>query len=110
MQSDATPARITEAVDRTAFAELPGIRREEADVSKRHSGVAGNEAADPKANLAVYGSRVRALPDKVTPAGIRQEYPIHHKPKHLGWSRKGVKSLTYIATDRGPLRSWLKTI
>lgn len=26
------------------------------------------------------------------------------------WDWKNVKDLTYVVTDRGPLRSWLKTI
>ena len=47
-----------------------------------HSGVEGNEAADRRANIAAYGGRV-ARSDKVTPAGVRQRFPIHMKPKHL---------------------------
>lgn len=43
-------------------------------------------------------------------AGIRQDIPIHQKPRHLGWTRKAVKGLVYVATDRGPLRRWLKII
>ena len=39
----------------------------------------------------------------MTPAGIRQEYPIHHKHQHLRWSRKAIKALGYIITDRGQL-------
>lgn len=35
-----------------------------------HTGVAGNEAADRKANIAAYGGRVGLLPGRVTPAGI----------------------------------------
>lgn len=57
--------------------------------------------------MAGYGGRVELLPDHITPAGIRQEYPIHHKSKHLAWDWKSVKGLTYIVTDRG---RWLKTI
>ena len=67
-------------------------------------------AADRKANIATYGGRVMARPDKVTPAGIRQEFPIHTKPRHLKWHRQSVKGLTYIVTDRGPMRAWQKVI
>ena len=78
---------------------------------KGHSGVEGNEAADRKANARAYGGRVMARPDRVTPAGIRQEFPaIHTKPRHLTWHRQSVKGLTYIMADRGPLRAWLKVI
>ena len=48
--------------------------------------------------------------DIITPAGIRQDFPIHSKPKHLRWTRKAVKGLTWVITDRGPLRRWLKII
>ena len=50
------------------------------------------------------------LADMITPAGIRQDFPIHTKRKHLGWSRKAVKGLTYILTDRGPMKRWLRVI
>ena len=77
---------------------------------KGHSGVAGNEKADRRANLRAYGGRVMGLADIMTPAGIRHDFPIHSKPKHLKWSRKAVRGLTYITTDRGPLKRWLKFI
>ena len=75
-----------------------------------HSGIKGNEAADRRANVRAYGGRVMQLEDKITPAGIRQDFPIHSKPKHLSWSRKAVKGLTYVVTDRGPLKRWLEII
>ena len=75
---------------------------------KGHSGVEGDEAVDRKANIRAYGGRVMARVDRVTPAGIRQEFPIHMKPKHMGWRRQSVKGL--IMTDRGPLGAWLKVI
>ena len=77
---------------------------------KGHSGVRGNEEADRRANLIAYEGRVVGRPDRVTPAGIRQEFPIHTKPKHLGWSRQSLKGLVYVMTDRGPLNRWLKVI
>ena len=67
-----------------------------------------NEEADRKANIAAYGGRVMARPGKVTPAGIRQAFPIHTKPGHLKWHRQSVKGLTYIVTDRGPMKAWQK--
>ena len=82
--------------------------------AKGHSGVRGNEkagrVADRVANLRAYGGRVAGKVDKITPAGVRQDFPIHSKPKHLGWSRKAVKGLSYVVTDRGPLKRWLKVI
>lgn len=77
---------------------------------KGHTGVSGNEAADRKASIAAYVGRAGALLDQITPAGIRQEYPMHSKPKHLSWDRQSVKGLVYVVTGRGPLRWWLKTI
>ena len=77
---------------------------------KGHSRVKGNEDADRRANLRAYGGRVTGKADIITPAGIRQDFPIHSKPKHLRWTRKAVKGLTYVITDRGPLRRWLKII
>ena len=75
---------------------------------KGYSRVAGNEVADRNANLAVYsGSPVGASPNKVTPAGIRQEYLIHHKHPLFNWSRKAIKGSTHTATE---LRSWLRLI
>lgn len=72
--------------------------------------VKGNEEADRRANIEAYGGRGMALPSQVTPAGIRQEYPVHSKPKHLGWYRQSITGLVYLVTDRGPLRWWLKVI
>jgi len=40
------------------------------------------------------------MPDLVTPAGIRQAYPLHSKaPAHLKWSREAIKGLTYLVTS-----------
>ena len=74
---------------------------------KGHAGVRGNEEADRAAKIRAYGGRVMQRPDQITPAGIRHEYMIHSKPKHLRWSRRAVKGLSYIVTDRGPLKRWL---
>ena len=72
-----------------------------------HSGVSGNEMADRKAKLRAYGGRVMNQVSKITPAGIRQDHPIHSRPPHLSWTRRQVKALTYVVTDRGPLKRWL---
>ena len=45
--------------------------------------------------------------NEVTPAGIRHDYAIHQKPKHLAWSRTALKGLAYIVTDKGPLKRWV---
>ena len=60
--------------------------------------------------MRAYGGRVIGLADVMTPAGIRQDFPIHTKPKHIKWSRKALKGLVYVSTDQGPLKSWLKVI
>lgn len=77
---------------------------------KGHSAITGNEEADRRANLRAYGGRVMQCTDVMTPAGVRQDHPIHAKCKHLSWSRKTVKGLTYIVTDRGPMKRWLGVI
>jgi len=43
---------------------------------KRHGGVAGNEEADRKAKMDVWMKERMCRPDIVTPAGIRQAFPI----------------------------------
>ena len=48
--------------------------------------------------------------NKITPAGIRQDHPIHAKPKHLQWTRTQLRGLTFIITDRGPMKRWLTII
>jgi len=45
----------------------------------------------------------------VTPAGIRQAFPLHDQaPSHLKWNRVALRGLTYLVTDKGPQRQWLK--
>ena len=77
---------------------------------KGHDGIRGNEIADRKAKLRAYGGRVTQAVNQVTPAGIRQDHPIHTRPNHLKWSRKQVRGLTDVITDRGPLKRWLAII
>ena len=77
---------------------------------KGHAGVRGNEIADRKANMRAYGGRVMNRENRITPAGIRQDHPIHSELEHLLWSRKQVKALTYIVTDKSPTKRWLAVI
>ena len=50
-------------------------------------------------------------PDIVTPAGIRQAYPLHTRaPEQLSWPRQALRRLTYQETDKGPHRQCLKEI
>jgi len=49
----------------------------------------------------------RSDPSLATPAGIRQAYPIYRREPHLKWGREEVRGLTYLYTDRGPMKAWL---
>ena len=71
-----------------------------------HAGVEGNEASDRKAKTRAYGGRVTDRPSILTPAGIRHDHCVHTKPSHLKWTRKQLRGLTFIITDRGPMKRW----
>lgn len=71
-----------------------------------YAGTKGNEAADRKAKLRAYGGRVMDEPSVLTPAGIRHDHRIHSKGAHLSWTRKQLRGLTFIVTDRGPMKRW----
>ena len=71
-----------------------------------HTGVEGNEAADRKAKIRAYGGRVADRPSILTPAGIRHDHRVHSKPPHMKWTRKQLRGLTFIITDRGPMKRW----
>jgi len=78
---------------------------------KGHGGVEGNEAADARAKKEVAMGERMHWPDKATLAGIRQAYPLHTKaPPHLRWSTQAIRGLTYLETDRGPQRQWMREI
>jgi len=52
-------------------------------------------------------------PDIVTPADIRQAFPIpiHPKPPpHMRWARTAIRGLTYLVTDKDPQRQWMREI
>lgn len=53
-----------------------------------------------------------AQPEIATPTGhgIRQAFPMHSKPRWLGWGRQALKGLTYVVTGRGPQRWWQRVI
>ena len=71
---------------------------------KGHAGIRGNEEADMKARLKAYGGSVMQTVNRITPAGIRHDHLIHTKPGHLHWTRKQVRGLTFVTTDRGPMK------
>ena len=68
-------------------------------VGKAGRWIGGGYLAELEPRIATY-----------TPAGIRQAFPIHSKPKHLKWDRQVVKGLTYLMTDQGRHKWWLKVI
>jgi len=76
---------------------------------KGHDGVEGSEQAGKKAKEGVWIGERMHWPDIVTPAGIRQAYPLHDKaPAHLSWPRQAIRGLTYLETDKGLQRQWLR--
>jgi len=76
---------------------------------KGHSGVAGNEAADTRAKKEGWMGMQMLKPEIITPAGIRQAFPLHSRaPHHMRWSRMVLRGLTYLVTDKSLQRQWLK--
>lgn len=74
---------------------------------KGHSGIEGNEQADRRVKHTVMRGQLLSEPSLVTPAGIRQAYPLFRKERHMKWDRDELRGLTYLHKDRGPMRSWL---
>ena len=74
---------------------------------KGHSGEEGNERADRRAREGVERGVWRSDPSLATPAGIRQAYPLFERKRHMKWDRDEVRGLTYLHTDKGPMRQWL---
>ena len=73
---------------------------------KGHAGNKGNEEADKKAKLRAYGGRVMQSANLITPVGIRHDHRIHSKQEHMNWTRKQLRGLSFIITDRGPMKRW----
>ena len=71
-----------------------------------HAGTKGNEEADRRAKIRAYGGRVMSEASLLTPAGIRHDHRIHSKGDHMNWTRKQLQGLTFITTDRGPIKRW----
>jgi len=76
---------------------------------KGHSGVEGNEEADRRAKDMVTRGIWRSEPSLATPAGMRQVHPLF-RYSHMKWNRAELRGLTYLHTDRGPMRAWLYQI
>ena len=46
-----------------------------------------------------------------TTAGIRQEFFVNRITKPVkNWNRNALKGLTYLITDKGPMKGWLHKI
>ncbi|KAF8427074.1 hypothetical protein EV426DRAFT_686742 [Tirmania nivea] len=76
---------------------------------KGHSGVEGNERADRKAKEVAWVGRRMLRPDVITPAGIRQAFPMGRLSRQTK-EQGGSAGMTYIVTDRGPQRWWLHKV
>jgi len=74
---------------------------------KGHSGVAGNEEADRRAKEKVAEGVWNSDRSLATPAGIRQAYPLYRREPHMKWDRDELRGLTYLHTDKGPMKEWL---
>ncbi|KAF8422277.1 hypothetical protein EV426DRAFT_706499 [Tirmania nivea] len=61
---------------------------------KGHSGVEGNERAYRKAKEVAWVDRRMLRPDIVTPAGIRQAFPMGRPSKQARWNREALRGLT----------------
>jgi len=74
---------------------------------KGHSGVAGNEEADRRAKEKVAEGVWNSDRSIARPAGIRQTYPLYRGEPHMKWDRDDLRGLTYLHTDKGPMKEWL---
>ena len=77
---------------------------------KGHSGVEGNELADGRAKEGVRRGQWGSEPSIATPAGIRQAYSLFRREPHLKWDRTELRGLSYLHTDKGPMKAWLHRI
>jgi len=90
--------RIIEAAKKAAGAKLRIVW------VKGHSGIEGNELADKRAKDKVAEGVWNSDPSLATPAGIRQAYPLHSREPQKGWDRDELRGLTYLHTDKGPMK------
>ncbi|KAF8418310.1 hypothetical protein EV426DRAFT_720673 [Tirmania nivea] len=60
---------------------------------KGHSGVEGNERADRKAKEVAWVGRRMLRPDVITPAGIRQAFPMGRPSKQTKWNREALRGV-----------------
>ncbi|KAF8424370.1 hypothetical protein EV426DRAFT_712188 [Tirmania nivea] len=79
-------------------------------VAYGHSEVEGNERADRKAKEMAWVGKRMLRPDFITPAGIRQAFPMGRPSKQTKWNWEALRGLTYVVTDRGPQRWWLHKV
>ena len=77
---------------------------------KGHSGVEGNERVDKRAKEWVMKGQWESEPSIATPAGIRQAYPLFRREPDMKWNRPELKGLSYLHTDRGPMKACLHKI
>ena len=69
---------------------------------KEHSGIAGNEYADFKAEGAVAIGTLTHRRQTATTTGFRQEYFADRVSKQVkNWDRNSLKGLTYVVTAKG---------
>ena len=78
-----------------------------ADVGEGAQRSGGQRASDTRAITAAIWGQMMSEPSLVTPAGIRQTYPLFEKAPHLKWDRDALRGLMYLHTDRGPMKAWL---
>jgi len=74
---------------------------------KGHNGTRGNEEADEMAGRTARRGQWRQEISVVTPAGIKQEFPIYPRAPDVNWTARAVRGLVYMITDKGPQRQWL---
>lgn len=75
-----------------------------------HTGIRGNEEADTAARRAGWIGSAMQEPEIATPAGIRHYHPLSTKRPQMKWDRDALRGLTYVHTDRGPMKHWLRMI
>jgi len=72
---------------------------------KPHSSTEGNKLTNKRAKDAVVREEWMSEPSLVTSAGIRQPNPLFERLSHLKWNWDEPRGLTYLHTDRGPMKA-----